>query len=184
VVLAVLPVAACDQVFGLHKTILLSPDGGPDPLLECPASYAIAPVTGTAYESSQDSGVAAMTFVQAEQRCVADQPASTKVHTHLVVLSSPQELDYLVQIRGAYVNWVGLSDLASTGTYQWVTDEPVDVLAQYWASGEPNNPTTEPCAYIGQDNQFRGKLDTIPCDQTPRDFTCECDLYQDNPARY
>lgn len=59
--------------------------------------------------------------------------------------------------------WLGGTDTAAEGTFQWVTGEPFSFT--HWRSGEPNNGgtsgTQEDCAVIEDDTQ--GTWDDRPC---------------------
>ena len=84
--------------------------------------------------------------------------------THLVVLSSQAEVDY-VRMR---LGWVGLSDRATEGTFVNVTNEPNDLRP--WDSGQPDNGGgDENCAQM----KAQG-LDDDQCGNGHR-YVCECD---------
>lgn len=84
--------------------------------------------------------------------------------SHLVVLSSQAEVDYVKTRLG----WVGLSDRATEGQWVNVTGEPNDLRP--WDSGQPDNGGgNENCAQMKV-----GGLDDDQCGNGHR-YVCECD---------
>ena len=46
--------------------------------------------------------------------------------------------------------WVGLSDLASEGTWMWVDGKVSNISAEFWVPGQPSNTNREEhCAEVG-----------------------------------
>lgn len=56
---------------------------------------------------------------------------------HLVTFSSAAEYDFVTTIFHRDWTWIGLSDEAQEGNFQWVTGEPVTFTR--WIPGEPND---------------------------------------------
>ena len=56
---------------------------------------------------------------------------------HLVTITSSAENAFVSELAGSYSIWIGFTDEASEGTWQWVTGESVTYTN--WSSGEPNN---------------------------------------------
>jgi hypothetical protein len=173
--------AACNTVLGVKSTRHLDASpvvDVPNELL-CPAAYVLSEATGTAYRKTDNAPV---TFLAAAAACAGDQPATNQVFTHLVVISSSQEMAFLIQTLGGDGHWIGMSNLTSTD-YQWVTAEPAAIDPVYWATGEPNMVTIEQCVFIGQFNQYMDHFDTIDCANS-HDYICECDGFANDPSRY
>jgi len=55
---------------------------------------------------------------------------------HLVTISSQEENDFILEHTGGNV-WIGFTDEAEEGNWQWVTGE--EVVYTNWNDGEPNN---------------------------------------------
>ncbi len=56
---------------------------------------------------------------------------------HLATVTSQGEWDFLFDNFPHAYNWIGLSDTAQEGHYEWVTGEPFEFSA--WKRNEPNN---------------------------------------------
>ena len=56
---------------------------------------------------------------------------------HLATITSAEENNLIRQIASEGSVWIGGSDAAQEGQWQWVTGEPFSY--SYWAGGEPNN---------------------------------------------
>lgn len=69
----------------------------------------------------------------------ADQLSFQGLPGHLVTIGSAAEQDFLVSSFsiGYPGAWIGLTDAAQEGSFQWVTGEPLSYTA--WNTGEPNN---------------------------------------------
>ncbi len=97
--------------------------------------------------------------------------------THLVVLSNQDEFDDLAT-RMSTDWWSGYSDLATPGTWRWVTNEDTfgwPVQMRYpW---EPDQPDA-----MSQCGQIRptGSLHDKDCTDAAA-YICECDEYPDTP---
>ncbi|MEO8698892.1 MAG: C-type lectin domain-containing protein [Kofleriaceae bacterium] len=104
---------------------------------------------------------ASATWSAAEAACVADVPGAT----HLVVLSSSAEVDFVKTTLG----WVGLSDQATEGTFVNVTNEANDLRP--FANGQPDNGGgDENCVQM----KTTAGLDDDQCNKKHA-FQCECD---------
>ncbi|XP_069065370.1 CD209 antigen-like protein C isoform X2 [Pleurodeles waltl] len=67
--------------------------------------------------------------------------------SQLVTVKSKEEQIFLAQNVNGKEHWIGLSDSAQEGTWQWVNGAPLRV--SFWQSGEPNNAKNdEDCAEI------------------------------------
>ena len=105
-------------------------------------------------------GANSKSWVDAETECATDVAGAT----HLVVLSSPAESQFIQTTLG----WVGLSDRATEGTFVNVTAEPND--QRPFLSGQPDNGG-------GDENCVQMKSGGLDDDQCSNDhvFVCECD---------
>ncbi|MAM48683.1 MAG: hypothetical protein CMP90_07015 [Gammaproteobacteria bacterium] len=56
---------------------------------------------------------------------------------HLVTITSQEENDFITNNFDGSDNWIGFTDEAEEGNWQWVTGE--DVTYTNWMEGEPNN---------------------------------------------
>ena len=56
---------------------------------------------------------------------------------HLVTITSKGENDFIKNLAGSNKVWIGLTDKANEGTWEWVIAE--DVVYTNWYPGEPNN---------------------------------------------
>jgi hypothetical protein len=115
------------------------------------------PVLGSAslYRTGADRS-----WTAAAAQCAADVPGAT----HLVVLSSTAEVDFVKTQRG----WIGLSDQANEGVFVNVTNELNDLRP--FSSGQPDNGSgSEDCVQMKSDG-----LDDDQCDNAHA-YICECD---------
>lgn len=111
-----------------------------------------------------------------------DDPTSTK-RVHLSVITDDIERThiYVDVVGSASEFWIGLSDLATEGTYRWVTAELVQYpIMSAWAAGEPSADIADDCVRVQASNT---NLDSLPC-ATLIPFVCECDDYPNEPANY
>jgi hypothetical protein len=132
-------------------------DGAPDFIAQC-AAKGYAPEVGL---TSQYRAVATgATWLAAEAACAADVPGAT----HLVVLSSTAEVDFIK----ARLGWVGLSDRATEDTFVNVTLEPMDLRP--FLNGQPDDGNnSEDCVQMKA-----GGLDDDQCGNS-HIYVCECD---------
>ncbi len=145
----------------------------------CPQGFA------NPYENSQYRYIATpSTWSEALAFChVLDDPTSTK-RVHLAVLTSDFERSThisVVVVGSASAFWIGLSDTAVEGTYQWVTAESVSYPElTSWGTLEPSTGPDDDCVRV----EFStNNLDSMPC-ATPSAFVCECDDYASQPSHY
>jgi hypothetical protein len=63
---------------------------------------------------------------------------------NLVTINDAEEQAFLVStFGGSELLWIGLNDIATEGTFQWVSGQPVTYTNWYEPSGEPNNSHNE-----------------------------------------
>lgn len=60
---------------------------------------------------------------------------------YLATINSPQEWNFVINNFPRDWTWIGLSDAAQEGSFQWVTGEPLTFTR--WIPGEPNNAGNE-----------------------------------------
>lgn len=111
-----------------------------------------------------------------------DDPTSTK-RVHLSVLTGDLERSHVYTnvVGSASGFWIGLSDTATDGAYQWITDELVNYpTSTAWATGEPSTGAGDSCVRA---NYSTTDLDSIAC-STMIAFVCECDDYKLDAAHY
>jgi hypothetical protein len=117
-------------------------------------------------------------WTNAQASCKADVANAT----HLIVLSTAEELAFMRALTGADA-WIGLSDIVAEAgnngaNFVTVTGETGD--QRPFAGGEPNNGggNNEDCvAMRGSDNN----LDDKPCTGLNLRYVCECDGKPSNP---
>jgi hypothetical protein len=148
----------------------------PGPAL-CPLGY--APINGstTQYRIVEIN----TTWDLAAADCNDDDDLSSSLtgRTHLVVVGDAQEKTILTnQFSGN--TWVGLSDVATEGTFLWVTNEPTNGFPQVgmqppWDAGDPDGGTAENCVRFKNSFDFEDK----PCTDS-NSYVCECDRFAPN----
>lgn len=170
--------SGCQVVFGLSQVKPL-PDAPPDAPAACPADY----TTTNGGTSLYRLVATPLPFADAAKDCADDETPGLTGHTHLAVLSDVNELMFLYTLGGN--RWVGLSDLATQGTWRWVTAEAaMDASAgdvQLWAPTEPNNLMTEKCVHF--DSQHPNLVNNVICTET-HTYACECDAFANDPSTY
>lgn len=188
IVFVVVATAGCDDLFNLeHVTYApgdatrdAGPDAPPDAPLACPADYTT--INGDAHYRLVATAVS---FVEAATDCADDETAGPAItmHTHLAVLSSTAETAYLYGLGSS--RWIGLTDLTANGIWKWVTDEaaldPSAADTSLWATGEPNNPSTELCGHF--DSFHTNRVNNVICGETHA-YACECDAFPNISSRY
>lgn len=191
--------AGCNAIFGLERPVDVAQDsavgggGGSDgsvpdtkdgvPLID--AHLVDAPIDalacaagfgtiGTQSSKYFISSTTTRTWSAAEADCEAR-------NAHLVVIGSDAER---IAIHNAQpdVSWIGMSDLVTTGTFLWLTDEdtggyPPPTGTPPWAF-DPSQSSGH-CVAIG----VNGTWGNIDCTLS-REYICECDGYAADPARY
>jgi hypothetical protein len=148
------------------------PDAPPvDPFIEIAmqcvaAGYALDAATGGYYRTSTTNAQ----WNAAQADCKNDVANAT----HLIVLSSQAEVDFLAARTGNNGMWIGLYD-NDTNIFRNVTGEPNDLRP--FAPGQPDNGGgDENCVQMKSD----GRLDDDQCDNGHR-YTCECDGKMSTP---
>lgn len=169
--------SGCDALLRLDKV-----EPVPDALvLTCPLDYTRDDTTHSYYRPV----MVMEQFVAAATDCADDETFGLPVsgHTHLTVISDAMEQQRLHAIGPT--TWVGITDLAVTSTWRWVTAEPsVDPAPTdraLWSPGEPNSPGAEDCGVF--DLSGSGTLNNVGCTEL-HEYVCECDAYQNVSATY
>lgn len=190
--------AGCDRLFGLSRldepTAVDAPgdsasdgavvvDARVDSIVQthsgCPQGFA------QPYENSQYRYIATpRPWSDALAFCHGlDDPTSTK-RVHLAVLTSDFERSTHISVMvvgSAGPFWIGLSDTAVEGTYQWVTAEPVPYPEpSSWGVSEPSQLPDDDCVRVEYSNN---NLDSMAC-ATASPFVCECDDFASQPGNY
>lgn len=125
--------------------------------------YTVDAATGGYYRIS----AVAKKWTDAQAECKADVTDAT----HLIVLSNAAEVTFV----SSHLGWVGLSDIATEGTFVNVTGETPD--ERPFANGQPDNGGgNENCVQMNNP----GKLDDDQCGNTHK-FVCECDGQASTP---
>lgn len=156
--------AGCDQVFGLNDPV------GPDATvpLGCPAEFGANRYL--LVETLLD-------WKSAELACEAlDLDPDDEVHSHLAVINSADEL--LLIPRASADAWAGLVDRASTGAFEWITDEPTGPIP--WGATEPNSSSSGP--KCGEVDMSKPEIGDSGCPNS-QPYFCECDGYPAIAAR-
>ncbi|XP_062239555.1 C-type lectin domain family 10 member A-like [Platichthys flesus] len=104
-----------------------------------------------------------------------DSRAWCETHeSHLVILSSDRDWDFVTPHTHSEFFWVGLSDWR-TGTWEWVDQTPYSMDSRQWRPGQPDNwdghglgPGGEDCAHLHRD----GRLNDQHCSEQMR-FICQ-----------
>ncbi|XP_047194764.1 C-type lectin domain family 10 member A-like [Hippoglossus stenolepis] len=94
--------------------------------------------------------------------------------SHLVILSSDRDWDFVNRNAVPATFWVGLSDWR-TGTWEWVDQTPYSMERRRWGPGQPDNwtnhglgPGEEDCAQLYID----GRLNDLHCSHQMR-YICQ-----------
>ncbi|XP_053271857.1 C-type lectin domain family 10 member A [Pleuronectes platessa] len=94
--------------------------------------------------------------------------------SHLVILSSDRDWDFVTRHTVPNFFWVGLSDWR-TGTWEWVDQTPFSMDHRRWRPGQPDNwtghrlgPGGEDCAHL----DWNGRLNDLHCSKKMR-FICQ-----------
>jgi hypothetical protein len=162
------------------------PDAAPPPdaaIAHCPVDYHASALTRTAYRYVDTP----VPWSTAEAACEAEG-------THLVVVTSADERDVLIELMGASPTgtsdkvWLGLTDRTSEGTWRFVTGAIADDELLFWNGGEPN--ASGDCVALYRTNDIvpsrNGHYDDADCVELGinRGFVCECDGVPADPAAY
>ncbi|XP_026179493.1 LOW QUALITY PROTEIN: asialoglycoprotein receptor 1-like [Mastacembelus armatus] len=85
--------------------------------------------------------------------------------SHLVILLTDEDWDFVTQHTMGAFHWVGLTD-ERTGKWEWVNETPYIMNRRRWKPGQPDNWTghglgagTEDCAHLHHD----GRLNDLHC---------------------
>lgn len=147
---------------------ITGPDAGeaPDASPGCSAGDVqfVDPDTGVCYLLFLDE----LDWFEARDAC-----ASLGADTHLVTLRTISEhVDVTLELAAGIEVWLGASDVASEGSFVWVTGEPVTLA--FWAEGEPNNGgmNGEDCAILIGFGERAGNWDDRGCGSA-RPYVCE-----------
>nr|XP_024656930.1 C-type lectin domain family 10 member A [Maylandia zebra] len=96
--------------------------------------------------------------------------------SHLVILLTDEEWDFVIQRSAGSFHWVGLTD-ERTGQWEWVNQTPYIMNRRRWKPGQPDNwahhglgPGNEDCAHLHND----GRLNDRHCSIKER-FICQKD---------
>ena len=91
-----------------------------------------------------------LTCPQAKAKC-------EELGGHLVTITSEHEQNVVNSLLGKGIRpvyWIGASDTASEGTFQWVTGEPFSYT--HWSAGEPNNNGDEDYVHLWNKSDYLG----------------------------
>jgi hypothetical protein len=111
---------------------------------------------------------------------VAKAACETTFGGHLVTITSAPENAFVLGLAAGKGDiWLGLSDQASEGQYQWVNGEPFSF--SNWSAGQPDNSFNEDCAQMYVKNGS-GKWNDLGCTRPdpngapawwPKGYICE-----------
>jgi hypothetical protein len=121
------------------------------------------------------------TWDSAQMACLQDQLPGSQKYTHLLVAATDAELAALEAAVNSDI-WVGLSDRAIEGAYQWVTQETNNyppTTGDPWGTDEPKASAAEDCVLM----TTTGDLEVRGCG-TNKPFVCECDGFMNDPTKY
>jgi hypothetical protein len=154
------------------------PDGDPNPVVGCPASYDVD-LTSAGF-SKYRVNPTALEWRQAQDACLADGVGFTG-KTHLVVFADDLERLATEPAGLARNTWIGLTDRATEGTFIWVTVEtdPQQSGPPMWGGANPDGGDDNDCVRISNAWEYDDK----DCD-TIEPSICECDANAADPARY
>nr|XP_057921708.1 asialoglycoprotein receptor 1 isoform X2 [Doryrhamphus excisus] len=94
--------------------------------------------------------------------------------SHLAILLSDSEWDFIHQRMSGLFHWIGLSD-ERTGKWEWVNHTPYVMNRRHWRPGQPDSwthhglgPGDEDCAHVHND----GRLNDLHC-SSKLNFICQ-----------
>jgi hypothetical protein len=138
-------------------------DGPPGDAFVCTGPWTT--VGSECYRASNPTSV--LSWAGARDECV-------NLGGRLAITTNDGEHNALVgfvMAEGATDVWIGLSDVASEGTWIWV-DGTLAGSAVYWAAGQPNGGTTEDCARLHVDGAGIGTWFDDACTSSWR-YVCQ-----------
>jgi len=160
------------------------PPAPPDAAVaHCPVDYHASALTRTSYRYVDTP----ILWPAAEAACEAEG-------THLVVITSAEERDFLIELMGKSPNgtsdkvWIGLTDRTSEGTWRFVTGGIADEDQLFWNNGEPN--ASGDCGALYRTNDIvpsrNSHYDDADCVDLGinRGYVCECDGDPADPTAY
>jgi len=72
-----------------------------------------------------------LTWTEAQQKCQEDG-------FHLAEINNDNELEFVKELVGSHLAWLGGTDVDKEGDWRWVSSG-LKVMASLWNTGEPNN---------------------------------------------
>ncbi|XP_066565581.1 C-type lectin domain family 4 member D [Amia ocellicauda] len=94
----------------------------------------------------------------AQDRCV-------ELGSHLVVINSELEQDFVASLKPRTNRWIGLSDRETEGNMIWVDSSPYSHKRSFWYTEQPDDwHSMEDCVHLREDSMWN-------------DITCNCRLY-------
>ncbi len=148
-------------------------DAAPDAAIitrTCPLTYTITAIADP--ESKYRLVTASDDWLAAETDCENDGDTVALLPTHLVVLDSAAESDWVFD-EATTDKWVGVSDRNTEGTLQAVTDQPTPHFGN--AEAQDNQ---KDCMFVNQNETLMES-----CNATFQ-YLCECDAFAADPANY
>uniref|UniRef100_H3A069 C-type lectin domain-containing protein n=1 Tax=Latimeria chalumnae TaxID=7897 RepID=H3A069_LATCH len=100
---------------------------------------------GSCYFFSSD----AMNWMASEDNC-------SSLGAHLIVITSREEQEELIQQHVRVPYWIGLTDQGSEGSWRWVDGTPYNHPISFWIESNPNNRAgNENCGTVGGWSGYR-----------------------------
>jgi cysteine-rich repeat protein len=156
--------AAADEVVAMGQDGLwdVQSEANAHPYICEKHAWTIDAMTQHAYLTIAGRGRA--TAAGAETACAA-------LSAHLVTIADQPEQDLVDAITGATQTYLGLDDVTTEGTYEWVDGSPFGFFA--WGGGEPDGiaADTEDCVALREDGTW---IDRV-CAGFAIAFVCELD---------
>ncbi|XP_075061077.1 asialoglycoprotein receptor 1-like [Mixophyes fleayi] len=75
--------------------------------------------------------------------------------SHLVVINSVEEQDYVSNITQNKDMWIGLTDM--DGSWKWVDGTSYDTTPKFWDLNQPDDLQGQDCAHIRYSDKFKDK---------------------------
>uniref|UniRef100_A0A3Q3IR87 C-type lectin domain-containing protein n=1 Tax=Monopterus albus TaxID=43700 RepID=A0A3Q3IR87_MONAL len=115
-----------------------------------------------------------------------------KQGSHLVVLSTDAEWDFVTHRTVSQTFWIGLTD-GRTGKWEWVNQTPYVMERRRWRPGQPDNwsghglgPGDEDCAHLYKDGRLNDLHCSTRCATSARDTASAAEqrhLWPDCPVQ-